>query len=94
MKELNNIFTSVKNSNNVGLFQDKEERLDILMNQVFRHETQKITIYDKKPTRAMITQENCSINKINQPKSEYIPNHTRFKKGIISSTNVWIFTKL
>ena len=58
LKELNNILTSARNSGNVGLILDKEEELDILMDQVCRQEAEKMAVFrlvnDDKPTRAMI----------------------------------------
>ena len=61
LKELNNILTSARNSGNVGLILDKEEELDILMDQVCRQEAEKMAVFrlinDEKPTRAMISLE-------------------------------------
>ena len=59
LKELNNILTSARNSGNVGLILDKEEELDILMDQICRQEAEKMAVFrlvnDEKPTRAMIS---------------------------------------
>ena len=82
IRELSDLLTSARNSGNVNLILEKEEELDIVINQVCSQEAEKMSVFrlinDEKPTKAMISLEkklggDCNINKINKPNPDFIP---------------------
>ena len=84
IRELSDLLTSARNSGNVNLILEKEEELDIVINQVCSQEAEKMSVFrlinDEKPTKAMISLEKklggyCNINKINKPNPDFIPPH-------------------
>ena len=61
IRELSDLLTSARNSGNVNLILEKEEELDIVINQVCSQEAEKMSVFrlinDEKPTKAMISLE-------------------------------------
>ena len=65
IRELSDLLTSARNSGNVNLILEKEEELDIVINQVCSQEAEKMSVFrlinDEKPTKAMISLEKKNL---------------------------------